>query len=305
MIITIGDLHIKENKSYKKASYSFLNYLIKNYKGENLIFTGDFFNDSKPNNITVYEVLGSLKNFKSVHILTGNHEINEIGVRKGNPLIPLFHIENFHIYTEPKEVHIEGLKFLMLPYLYNVKGMKEQYEKIETEVDYVISHVSYPGTNFGNIDEVNLRKIKATRFFYGHIHEPNNFDDHIILGVPVSTRYGEHLWKKQIGIIKDNKEFYLKEIPHFLQFEEIKFGEEPKDINSILCIYDAPSVSSVKKKYKEFQIQKIELIGDKDFKDVKLERIDDSLVSNFQSFLKESKEEIRKPVIDYISSVLV
>jgi predicted phosphodiesterase len=298
MIIFLGDVHFKQKQPYYNSVCQLLEYLLKEYPNSILVQTGDFFDTSNPHSeLIVDKAIEYLLQFKEVHIISGNHELSN---RTGNPLYLLNRIDKLNVYLEPKEVVIQDKNFLMLPYLYNLKQMKELYETYDCTngtIDYVVSHVAYPDTNFGSPDEINLSHIKANKFIYGHIHKPQVYDNHIIIGVPVSTRYGEHEWVKQIGVLQDNV-FELREIPSFINFENLEFNEEPNSNTSILNVYNAPSVKAVIQRYKDnhIRLEGIKLINEeskityneqKDFLNYSLEK-------NFQDFCTTT--EIREPV---------
>lgn len=300
MIIVIGDVHFKHSQPFLKKTIEFFDWLYETYPEAILVQTGDFFDTSSPHSESVVDIaLSHLLKFKEIHIITGNHELSN---RVGNPLVPLNRFDKIHIYTRSEQVTIEGYKFLMLPFLYNIKAMKEQYEDTYGQYDYVVSHVAYPGTNFGSPDEINLSNIQAKAYLYGHIHEamdkPNN---HHIIGVPVTTRHGEQDWKKRLFIINENT---ISEniIPNFLNFETINFGEEPKDKEAILNVKNAPSVKAVIEMYKGLHVRLtgISLIGEVEaisYNEQK-ELLNFSLEKNFNEFSKNM--EIRPPVQDKI-----
>ena len=305
MILIIGDVHWKSKQPYRKKIGEYFDWLYKTYSTATVIFTGDFFDKSNPHSEDeIDEALDYILRFPDVHIVTGNHELSS---RTGNPLAPLNRIANLHIYKKPTEVELEGNKFLFLPYLYNVKRMKEQYEALTNEVDYVVSHVAYPGTNRGSIDEINLSNIKAKTWFYGHIHDPKDIGNHHLVGVPNTTRHGEQDWQKRIVIIED-KQFRFENTKDFITFETINFGEEPASKDSILNVLEAPTVGSVLKRYKGYYIrpQGIKLKDEVDSKVTYNEQkqfLDFSLESNFEEFKKEL--EIRKPVLNKIEELFV
>ena len=305
MIIFLGDVHFKQKQPYYNSVCQLLEYLLKEYPNSILVQTGDFFDTSNPHSeLIVDKAIQYLLQFKEVHIISGNHELSN---RTGNPLYLLNRIDKLNVYLEPKEVLIEDEIFLMLPYLYNLKQMKELYETYDCTngtIDYVVSHVAYPNTNFGNADEINISHIKANKFIYGHIHKPQAYDNHIIIGVPVTTRYGEHEWVKQIGVLQDDV-FELREIPSFINFENLEFNEEPNSDTSILNVYNAPSVKAVIQRYKNYHIrlEGIKLINEenkityneqKDFLNFTLEK-------NFQDFCDtiEIREPVKNKIYEY------
>lgn len=305
-ILNIGDIHNKTTQPYYSLNREFFEWLVKNHKNDIPVFSGDFWDTSNPHSEDLVDIfLDYLLQFPEVHIVTGNHEI---GARNGNPLVPLRRIPNIHIYTEPTETTILGVKYLMLPFLYNVKEMKEKYEALTNQVDYVMSHVAYPGTNFGAPDEINLSGIQAKAFFYGHIHEPMDFGNHHILGVPNTTRYGEQDWKKRMAIVNPENSYRFVSLEDFVKFEDVEFGKDPINPKAILNVKKAPSVKAVMIKYKGFhlRLQGIELEGGSTsaitYEDQK-GLMNFSLENNFNEFYISLGEKPREPVVDKIKEL--
>lgn len=309
-IIFIGDVHLKSKQPYMDASFDFLNYIKERYPNDTLVFTGDLFDNTFPHfEMLIDRLLKVLITFPKVYIVTGNHEIFDSRTTKkmGNPLIPLNHISGIRVFTRREEIEIDGLKFLMLPYLYDVGKMKSEYESIRGSYDFVVSHVAYPGTNFGAMDEIDLSNIDSQVFIYGHIHEPKEIKNHYIIGVPVSTRHGEQVWKKQIGIFDlDTDKFYLEPIPNFVEYETVNFGEYPKNKNSIISVRKSPSILSVLEFYEGYHIRRKGISLSEEVENVSYNQQKDflnfSLMSNFQEF--SSDFEIRAGVKNKIVELL-
>lgn len=308
-IIVIGDQHWKNKEPFKSATIEFFIDLQKKYLKDVLIFTGDFFDTASSHFDEVMRLaVEHLLPFSEVHIISGNHECNN--KRVGNPLSMLNQFSNIKTYLEKTEVNIEGKKFLMLPYLYSLKELKE-YEKLTGDYDYVVSHVAYPNTNGGASDELDLSKINSKYFFYGHIHEPQDFGNHSIIGVPLTTRYDERSWKKRIVVI-ENDEVSFEELSDYITYETIKFGEEPKNKNSILNVINSPSVNSVRERYEGYhlRLQGIELNEENSVEKVSYEEQKDfmnfNLLNNFKSFLAENEQSdkrIESTILGYFSKV--
>jgi predicted phosphodiesterase len=309
-IVFIGDVHLKSKEPYMNSSFQFLDYLEDNHLNDVLVFTGDLFDNTFPHfELLMDRLLKSLIKFPEVYIVSGNHEVFDSRTTKkmGNPLALLDHVSGIRTFLTPEEIEIRGKKFLMLPYLYDVAKMKSEYEALRGTYDFVVSHVAYPETNFGSLDEIDLSKIDCKIFIYGHIHEPKEIFNHYIIGVPVSTRHGEQVWKKQLGIYDlENETFTLKAIPNFVNYEAIKFGEWPKDKNSIISVKDAPSVLSVLDLYKDYHVRRkgitlvdeVENVSYNEQKDF----LNFTLTSNFQEFSENS--DIRPAVKNKIFELL-
>lgn len=306
MIYVIGDVHWKENLVYKKGICNFFDWLYELVNKENsdsrqvdLIFLGDFYDTTKPHNVDVIDLsISKLKDkYRSIHILTGNHEIIESGsVRKGNPLEVIKNIKGFNVYTSWSIVEIDKIKCLFLPYLYNLSEMKRLYENgIEAEIDYVFGHFSHPLRYYSLDDSIDYSKskIKAKYYVYGHIHKFEVLDkNHIILGVPVCTRKGEDLFGKKILRIDTNSSCSIIDVPEFVKYEKVKFGEYPKDKMSLISVIDAPSVVEARNMYSDYYIYDIKTLESQvsyiEYKD----DINLSLESMFAKFVNDTKPNI-------------
>lgn len=307
-VLIVGDLHWKEKEPYKKKIKEFLNDLYEKYPNDYIIFTGDFFDKANPHaEREIDEILEIVTKWHFVIVVTGNHEVS---YKYGNILVPLQRIKNFLVcHSEPMEVIIDDYNFVLFPYLYEVNEMKK-YEtfKPSRKVDIVVAHCAYPGTNFGNKDEIDLSGIEAKHFFYGHIHQPMDFENHHIIGVPCSTRYGEQIWQKRIVRLPNKNDGSFEYIPlkEYVTFENIEFGNYPKDKDSILDIYNVPNVSLVNKKYKDYYVrfEGIRLLENektKTYNETK-DFLNFSLENLFNVFLQENPLE--KPIVERIKSLL-
>lgn len=309
-IIIIGDQHWKNKEPYKSQTVKFFIDLQKKYLNDVLIFTGDFFDTASSHFDEVMRLaVEYLLPFSEVHIVSGNHECNN--KRSGNPLALLNQFSNIKTYVEKTEVMIESKKFLMLPYLYSLKEMKK-YEEIRGEYFCVVPHVAYPNKNGGAGDEIDLSKIDSEYFIAGHLHEPFEYKNYYNLGVPLTTRYDERLFKKRIAIFENDK-LNFEQLPDYITFETIKFGEEPKNKNSILNITNCPSISSVRERYEgyHFRLQGIQLNEEnnsieKVSFDEQKDLLNFNLRNNFTSFLSENEQSdkrVESTILAYFSKV--
>lgn len=303
----VGDFHLKFVEPYCSANFLFLDWLYKNHKDDVILFTGDFFDDNLPHSeFLIDQAISYLVRFPEVHIISGNHELFSSRKQKkvGNPLVPLNNIPNIYTYVEPKKVTVANYEILMLPFLYNVEEMKSKYESIEDDCDFVLNHVAYPGTNFGGNDEIDLKKIKTKHTIYGHIHKPQDFDNHVVLGVPVSTRFGEQDWEKRIAVF-DGKTLKFETVPDFITYEEVDFSNEPLNQRSILDIVSAPSIKAAKEKFKGFFIRSVSLIDEVQnvsYNEQK-EFLNFTLQSNFEEFSKtfEVRENVKSKILELLT----
>lgn len=309
MIYVIGDVHWKHKEPYRTQLIKLFDELFKDVdkKDTILIFTGDFLDSSSPHAEYVLDIaISKLLEFKEVHIISGNHELNK---GRGNILKVLNNFSNIHTYLEKQEVEIEGLKFLMLPYLSSVYRMKEEYENFEWAGDYCVTHTAPLGSNWGNIDEIDLSKIKAIKF-YGHIHDPKDIDNHNIqVGVPMMTRKGEESWKNRIIKVnnKDNWESIL--CPKLLDIEVVKYGEMPEISTNLTIVIDAPSVRAIREKYSNYYILEshCEILRTENELDINEQKeiLNTNLLDNFNIFSREKEypKEIHDCCIQFLNTI--
>lgn len=246
-----GDGHSKRKEPYRSARIRYFNETYTDPANTILISTGDFFDSSSVHNEDVLDVFtGILLRFKEVHIVTGNHDLSK---KSGNILKPLNNFNSIHVYDRPTEIVIEGIKFLMLPYLPSVYEMAETYPLIQSDADYIVTHFSPPGKNFGAIDEINISHLSGVKL-YGHIHEPCDLTDGHIIGVPQMTRLGES-WKRRICKINGPDKYEFIDIPDYIRVKEVEFGTlDGLDKNDIVIVKNAPSMSEIRKTYRDFYV---------------------------------------------------
>lgn len=251
-MIIIGDVHAKNLEPFRTGINKFFDWLIESYKEETLIFLGDLFDMSSPHNKIKKEITKHLINFKQVYIITGNHDTSR---KKGNVLLPLELHSNINIIEDVTEVNIEGLDCLFLPYRYG--DIKEEYESLKGNYDYVFTHITPLECAFGGEGiQLNLDGI----YIHGHTHIPSQFIDtngrqHHILGVPLPTRHGEHNHRPNIFEIVDGKINYIEVLKYFT-YEDVEYGKEPSSKNNIINVLNAPSIQSVYDNYKDYYIRK-------------------------------------------------
>lgn len=296
-IIVVGDTQLKNEKVYKEAFIDFLEWLWSNFKNDIIVQVGDFYQESSPNNELRKIANEYLTKFKEVHILNGNHDYS---TSKNSALLQFSIFNNIHIYLESTELIIDNKKCLMLPFIYPKTKMKEQYEQLEGEYDYIFTHFETSETSFGEgVDPKNLKGI----FFLGHQHIQKNYsmygNQHYVLGVPYPNRYGEHLQEHRIIKIHDDGNIEFIPVPQYFTFRDIEYGDEIKEEwkNDIINIKNAPSVFSVDEKYRDYNIRKAGITL-KEFEDSNNDEVfefnEDILKTYFNEFSKEkelSKEQ--------------
>jgi len=250
-MLIIGDLHLKNKEPFLSSQQNLLQFIEQKYPDEILIFLGDIFDNSSPH----WEVYKIFKQFLITHknkifLLTGNHDFSRI---KGNVLQPFTLLSNVIVIDNIVNIEIENKKCLFIPFIQS----QYEYNNLKGQFDYIFCHVTPGRYQFYN-EGVSFENIKNSYIIYGHYHiqkdiyEDENYNKHHIIGVPIETRNGENQ-KHKIIHIKDT----LQEIslPLYFTFENIQYGEFPKNKNNILNIKNAPSLKAVYELYKGYYIR--------------------------------------------------
>ena len=247
-MIILGDLQLGKQNPHKQAVFDLFDWLYEKYPNEIFVQVGDFYDTSAVSNDIRSIILNKLKKFKEFHIITGNHDKSD---KSKNALLPLQHQGNIFIYDDIKEAVIDGHKCLMLPFQRNTDKVRE-YEKYNFNGDLIFSHFFHPKKSFNNVEAIDLSSMKANYYIYGHDHTYATIDNHIIIGCVVPASQGQ-INNPVIEII-DNKLSYI-EHPIWFEYEDIIYGQQPKNKNNILNIKDAPSVDSIYDMYKDCYIR--------------------------------------------------
>lgn len=248
-MIIVGDLHAKTKQPYRNAIREFLEWLLENYKDQEVVFLGDIFDSSSPHSEIEHEVINYISQFKHAHLLSGNHDQSKI---VGNTLIPHQIHNNITVYDDSIDNIIDNNKCLFLPYKYNCKD----YELLEGEYDWIFVHCMPIEKQFANEGiKLNLKG----NYIWGHHHIQDNYTDekancHFIIGTPLETRHLENQ-KHRIFEIGDDKHIKTIDVPFFFTHETINYGDEPSNKNNILNIKNAPNRKLVYEKYKDYYIR--------------------------------------------------
>lgn len=255
MLVFIGDLHLKDDEPFLSSAIKLFQYLDERFPEDELFFVGDITDSSAPH-WEVFSLLSEfLKNRKQTStILGGNHDYSKV---KGSVLKGLQHINNVRIILEPLMLNYGRCTIFCLPFSYG--NMKERYEALTGNYDYIITHTTPSQLAFGN--EGIDYKLKGT-YIHGHIHVASKYrftDDlgnaHFILGVPFPTRFGEQDYQYNLFKMDEQGNIQLDGLPYFHSYETVKFGEQPTNRNNILNVIDAPDANSVYEEYKGFYIR--------------------------------------------------
>lgn len=177
--------------------------LIRDRDIENVILTGDIFEDVKPDYILVKIFIEWLKilnlNDVSVHIIAGNHDIRRVGGLYSSVLdiVSVCDFDNVQFHKNTETILCDGVGFTLLPYRdrrgLNVETNTEALNIIENKLVYelssipsiydkvLIGHLALDGAIFmGETDNMLNEIVCPLKMFngydyvwMGHVHTPS------------------------------------------------------------------------------------------------------------------------------------
>lgn len=244
------DLHFgshNDSKEHLKYQQKFFDELFFPFLKKNDIKTvidlGDTFDKRK--NISFYTLKKSkefyfdklVKNKIECYIIVGNHtlhfkESNDIN----SPELLLANQKNFHIIAEPKEIVVDNVKFLLLPWI-NKENEEECLKFIEeTDAEYLIGHFEVVGVKLHNswefskgIDKSYLEKFKEV--WSGHYHLKLTRENFTYLGTQYQLDWGDY------GL---EKGFYVFDT----ETKQLEFIENPFKIYQKIIYNDSIDVEN-------------------------------------------------------------
>lgn len=296
-MIIVGDVHIKRIEPYLSSTCKFFEWLLQDYRNDTIVFLGDIYDSSTPHGDVSDYIAYYFKQFKEVHLLTGNHDYSK---PKGNSLLQLRQHDNIFVYNTVTEVKIGKRNCLMLPFKYS--NMKEEYEELNNTYNFVFTHIVPSDYAFGE-EGISLN-LKGSIYVHGHSHMQKDFidkneDKHIILGVPMPTRHLEEQQEHRILNINTENTITEIKVPQYFTYETVEYGEEPVSKYNILNIKNAPSFNDVNDMYKDSFIREEGTTIKIEDEDYDVNDIMNMLDETKKSFIEFSKKmEIQKEYVN-------
>lgn len=228
----------KEHLKYQQKFFDelFFPYLKKN-NINTVIDLGDTFDKRK--NISFYTLKKSkefyfdklVKNKINCYIIVGNHtlhfkESNDIN----SPELLLANQKNFTIVSEPTEIKVDDVKFLLLPWI-NKENQEECYKIIsETDAEYLIGHFEVVGLKLHNsweftkgVDRNILSKFKEV--WSGHYHLKLTDGNFTYLGTQYQLDWGDYGLEKGFYVFDtETKKLSFIENP-FKIYQKIQYSD--------------------------------------------------------------------------------
>ena len=312
MIVVVGDLHVRREEPFFHSFVKFQEWftaLPLNSPENTLILTGDVFHNPIPKSqdfkTVAKPVFKDLK-FKKIYVLQGSHDYNR---KWGSSLDVLSIFDNVKIMDYPKQIQIDGLTFLFLPYYYkgtnDLPAMKEYYEHLPESMqknDFIIGHFfEEHEKGFGEYCDISY--LTGTRIF-GHRHIP--MQDYYI-GTPNITRYDERGKDGHIEICYQNNVSSIT-VPKFLDYFDLDYEKDSKVLETnipfpIFDVWNCPRKEVALEKYGPIWIRethkKVEEAGEYD-------AVKKTGKRTLKEYMRDYiiKNKVSKPVEDILLSLI-
>lgn len=256
-LIIVGDTHFRSKSPFYESQLDFIEwFLSQEFNNENntVFFEGDISDNCIPDPITndlIISFFNRMK-FKRRIVQQGNHEFSRSIKQTALEILKSLNKE-VEIIDFIKQIDIDGLKCLTLPYFYpsqtqerNITNIYTFYNNLPKEYyslkfDYIFAHLENENQNFGNGRFVDTSKFQGRKIM-GHIH----LISLEYIGVPVISRYDEKGQKcRIIEIDIDTKKERNIEVPRFLDYVDIQY---PNDLDFQNIKYPIFSISNYQDK---------------------------------------------------------
>lgn len=293
MIAIEKDRHLKKTEPFFSAHKVYNKWLCNqlwSVKDTTYISLGDWYNVAvpSPEEVDETERFFNESKFGKIYILAGNHDFSTS--EKVYSILPLRNNPRVEIITEPKVVMIDGISFAFLPFMKNVKYMKEVYENLSNDfinAEYVLYHFDDESVSSKGI---NLSYLKGKRLG-GHEHlSRENYE----LGMPINSCYTEREQKNNLYFIDLQHNTTLIDIPRFVDYYSVEYGQDLPEVEATFPIWNienAPSKKQgelfYKEKYPSIYIHEVHVVNKKK-KEIKKEN---SKSTSQVEFLEEYTKE--------------
>lgn len=266
MIIFEKDRHVKKQCPFFDAHKAYNEwFLSQSFNSEQTTFisTGDWYHTAipSPEEIDIVEKFFNDSKFKKMYILAGNHDFSTS--EKVYSILPLRNNPRIEIITEPCVKNIDGQKVVFLPFMKNVKYMKETYENLSDEyknADYIVYHFDDESVSSKGI---NLSYLSAKYRVGGHNHLPReNYE----LCVPIIGKYDERGQQPTLLFVNATNSREIINIPVFVDYFDVQYGDDPINTDVQFPIYNiigAPSKSQGEKLYEKYNIHEVKVVNKK------------------------------------------
>ncbi len=215
-------------------------YLLEN-KIKHLILEGDIFDTRKSIDVQVgNRVLDLFSRYEEldiqIYICLGNHDTALKNTNEVNSLRFLEKFKNIKIFSKIEEIEIIGLKFLFVPWQYDLNNYIEFVTSNHLDhIQVCVGHFDTIGAKYNSYknSEVGFDKKYIMRFplvFSGHYHSMS-FDKHngselIYTGVPLQLNRSDKNETKGFFVLDNDMKYEFVENTQSIKFIDITFPEE-------------------------------------------------------------------------------
>lgn len=236
--------------------YDFFIPTIKEYAkpDDKLFFLGDLFDNRNSINLrtinAVIELFEELSKIIECHILLGNHDMYLMNSPKINSVSTIRNIPNVYVYNDTKQITIDGLNIVMMPWIHGKDNEKKMLEKYQG-ADLLFCHSDLNGcrTQLYPTRPLNRNILDIEDFqgfgkvYSGHIHIVQEINNFTFVGSPYHLDRNDIDNKKGIFVYdtKKKKDVFIENdfSPEFkkikiLQESDMRFLEEEIKTNNFI-----------------------------------------------------------------------
>jgi len=268
MILVEKDRHLKKSEPFFSAHKAYNKWICEQYwstKNTAYISLGDWYNVAVPSPEEVDETERFFNEFLGeIYILAGNHDFSTSD--KVYSILPLRNNPRVKIITEPKVISMDGVSFAFLPFMKNVKYMKEAYENLSDEfinAENVLYHFDDKSVSNKGIDISYLKGRKIG----GHEHLVS---DNYFLGMPINSCYTEKGQKNNILGIDSQHHYNIIDVPTFVDYYDVEYGQDLPTVEAQFPIWNIINAPSKKQgefyyrdKYPTIEIHEVKVLNKK------------------------------------------
>ncbi len=251
-IVLISDLHfgVRSDNTvllnyYKRFLDDVFFPYLEEHKIETVIIPGDLLDKRKSVSILTAkrlreDFLEPLKGY-DVHIIAGNHDTVMKNTNEINSLTELLrgYGDDLHIYIDPTEVQIGGLKMLMLPWICPENEGESLAAIKSTKAPICIAHLELKGIELrkGKLSEAGMAIDTFSKFdlvLTGHYHGKTNYQNIHYLGSCFEMTWGDYGYKRGFHIFDtETRELTLIENPYKM-FYKLTYNDERTTLEKLL-----------------------------------------------------------------------
>jgi exonuclease SbcD len=222
-----------------------------------LMFTGDFYRDREPDNLSRYFWAKIFERIENANIdfwaILGNHDVFKI---KGKThalaeFIPIVKSKKIFICDEPSILRSNGLNFYLFPYKMapQEKSLRE-FLKTSTSKDVALLHGSIEGGSLNNLidyelfdeDIIPYNAVSHLRaVFAGHLHNAQHFNNVWYSGSVERLDFGDELSNKSfLDVNMTADEIHVKTVDLNARKMITLHGSQMKEVSEdLISVKDA------------------------------------------------------------------